>query len=264
MAEDPNYSQRYCAFLDILGFRGLIEEVKADPARFAILQSVLERVHSSPGSASSSIETEIRSQSISDAVALSTEINGVALENLFSAIRRLYLDLLVQGFFLRGAIVKGHLYHHKQTIFGEALVKAYNMESEIARFPRVIVAREVREDMLRYAGHAKPGQVYPQMVDLQRSPDGPMFLDVLKPVVDLLTKYENPYGNLKDAELETYKQYKSIRDKIQMRYEETMDTPKHFEKVRWFADYWNNTIPAKLLLRIRGAGLDISPAVWGA
>jgi hypothetical protein len=33
----------------------------------------------------------------------------------------------------------------------------------------------------------------------------------------------------------------------------TKDTPRHFEKVRWFARYWNEEIPQKLSLRIRDA-----------
>jgi hypothetical protein len=60
-------------------------------------------------------------------------------------------------------------------------------------------------------------------------------------------------------ERETYKQYVSIRDRIQERYEETMDNPRHFEKVRWFAEYWNNAIPVKHHLRVLGAGLHPHP-----
>jgi hypothetical protein len=38
-----------------------------------------------------------------------------------------------------------------------------------------------------------------------------------------------------------------IRDHIQRRLNESFDEPKHFEKVQWFARYWN-----KFFYRIEG------------
>ena len=35
--------------------------------------------------------------------------------------------------------------------------------------------------------------------------------------------------------------YTNMRDKLQLRLDAFIDTPKHFEKVQWFANYWNNT-----------------------
>jgi hypothetical protein len=88
---------------------------------------------------------------------------------------------------------------------------------------------------------------------LRQSSDGPVYLDVLQPVVSLFKKNEHPYETLSPAEKATYRQYLSIRERIQERYEESMDTPRHFEKVKWFAQYWNEVIPHNLFLRIRDA-----------
>lgn len=53
-------------------------------------------------------------------------------------------------------------------------------------------------------------------------------------------------------------QFQLIRDRLQVRYEESMDTPRHFEKVRWFARYWNETVaPYTDYQRILGAGLEM-------
>jgi len=80
-----------------------------------------------------------------------------------------------------------------------------------------------------------------------------MYLDILQPVVSLLRKDDHPYETLSVDEKARYRQYLSIRDRIQQRYEESMDTPRHFEKVRWFAQYWNDAIPKNLNLRIGDA-----------
>jgi hypothetical protein len=101
----------------------------------------------------------------------------------------------------------------------------------------------------------KPGNAagVPKANWLRQSSDGPMYLDVLQPVVSLFKKKEHPYESLSPAEKVTHRQYLSIRERIQQRYEESMDTPRHFEKVKWFAQYWNDVIPQNLFLRIRDA-----------
>lgn len=64
------------------------------------------------------------------------------------------IDLAYQGYLVRGAVTLGELYHTKKHIVGPAMVRAYELESEIAKVPRVIIdsavldaARKYRDDM---------------------------------------------------------------------------------------------------------------------
>jgi len=60
--------------------------------------------------------------------------------------------------------------------------------------------------------------------------------------------------------------YVVMGKQIQQRFNAAVDDPRHFEKVKWFANYWNNVIspqPIQGLERIKGAGLDPQPAYWG-
>jgi hypothetical protein len=249
-----NYQERYCAFVDILGFRQLIERLNDDVGQFDALRNLLMRVHGThSGTLADKKASDFRAQSISDAVAISTAPTQEGLADVFEALQLLSVDLLVAGYFVRGAVVRASLYHDDRMVFGNALVRAYSFESEVARYPRIIVAREVREDIIRFS--AKPNNVIsrPKIDCLRQSSDGPMYLNVLEPVVSLFKKKEHPYEKLSAAEEARYRSYLSIRDRIQERYEESMDTPRHFEKVRWFARYWNEEIPQKLFLRIRDA-----------
>ena len=66
---------------------------------------------------------------------------------IIHSINQLAVDLLKQGFFIRGALVKDFLYHDDKTVFGQALLRAYNLERSVVRFPRVMVTREVVEDI---------------------------------------------------------------------------------------------------------------------
>ncbi len=99
------------------------------------------------------------------------------LGELLKILMGLAVDLLCEGFFVRGAVNRGPLYHDEQMVFGKALVEAYQYKSEVANYPRIIVVRGVRDDILN--------KMPPMMKMLRQSEDGPMFLDVLAPIVDL-------------------------------------------------------------------------------
>jgi hypothetical protein len=256
MTEEEGYHQRYCAFVDILGFRQLVSRLSEDASHFEALRGLLEKVHSRPQGADGPNE-QIRTQSISDAVAMSTAVTPGGLADMLDALQALCIDLLCQGFFVRGAVVKGQLYHDHRMVFGEALVKAFHFESEVARFPRIIVLRDVREDMLKYQARHK-GQRHPRVEVLRQSDDGPMYLDVLGPIVSLGQLRLRSFNKLSDAQMSDLSRYAMIRDRIQQRFEESMDQPRHFEKVQWFARYWNEVAATERtgFSRILGAGLD--------
>jgi hypothetical protein len=51
--------------------------------------------------------------------------------------------------------------------------------------------------------------------------------------------------------------YAKMSEMIQRRFDESVDTPRHFEKVQWFANYWNVSIREERvgLKFINGPGL---------
>jgi len=248
-----SYQDRYCAFVDILGFRQLIDRLSVEAGQFEALRNLLARVHGARSGNPSELDSDFRAQSISDAVAISTLPTRDGLADMFRALQLLAVDLLVEGYFIRGAVVRASLYHDDRMVFGKALVQAYHFESEVVRYPRIMVARKVRDDIVRFSANSKTRDLFPNAKCLKQSSDGPMYLDILQPVVSLLRKDDHPYETLSVDEKARYRQYLSIRDRIQQRYEESMDTPRHFEKVRWFAQYWNDAIPKNLNLRIGDA-----------
>lgn len=259
------YDVRYCAYIDILGFSELIDKLDRGEAPYEYLKDLLTKVHNPPETlAGSSHDADFHAQSISDAVALSAADNIRGLGAIFHSINQLAIALLQQGFFIRGAIVKDKLHHHDQMIFGRALVRAYRLESAIARYPRVMVTREVVADIRERADESSVQRM------LRRADDGPMFLHILREVElnalpfvlgSAASSIDDPrFGGRLEAFAEIAKQ-------IQLRFDEATDNPAHFDKVKWFADYWNDTIElwgVRGFERIRGAGVDRKPAVWGA
>jgi len=238
------YENRYCAFVDILGFRELVARLSASAENVRTLRSLLQKVHE-PREFS---PQQIRAQSISDAVALSTDATMDGISALLGTLTILAVDLLAEGYLVRGAVVKGPLFHDERMVFGKALVDAYHLETEVAKFPRIVVVREVREDILK----GKPDL----MAKLKQAPDGPMYIDVLAPVVRLAKRLSAPYYKPNDAERKLHLRFSQIKDRLQTRFEESMDEPRHFEKVQWFARYWNKSVSGTDYQKVLGASLN--------
>jgi hypothetical protein len=260
------YEQRYCAFVDILGFRELIEKLDQGQIPFESLQLLLTKIHNPPETNAGVIaKADFRAQSISDAVALSGADNLVGMSAIIHAINRLAVDLLAQGFFVRGAIVKDRLHHDENMVFGKALVRAYNLEATVASYPRVMVTREVVDD-LRAAADQKTIHNL-----LRRAEDGPMFLHVLRAIEMDMLPFEfgtdKPRVRSNDERFRgKLMPYEGIADHIQQRFDEASDNPNHFRKVQWFARYWNETIEQwniEGFKKVHGPGLDPKTGVWG-
>jgi hypothetical protein len=253
---DGIYPERLCAFIDILGFRGLVARLGKDSGAVESLRTVLREVHKPkiPGLADPA-SVDYRTQSISDAVAISTEPTPQGLMMLIGSLNQLTFSLLMQGYFVRGAIVRGSLYHDDEMIFGEALVRAYDLETSVVKFPRIMAHTQVLNSL-------QPGVPAESCKgNFRQSEDGPMYLHVLSRMnYDLEVMADRA-----DKDPTTDQKYNDIKDKLYRRYLDAIDNPAHFEKVKWFVRYWNETLPRKRYeeMRIRGPGLDPPAAVWG-
>jgi hypothetical protein len=111
-------------------------------------------------------------QSFSDSVIMSTATTHTGLLHLLHLISNLSLRLLSNGLLMRGAIAKGKLHHDQFVMFGSVFLVAYNIETTIAKYPRVLLSREVYQDFRRLA----PSLTFPRLL---LADDGPPYLHVL-------------------------------------------------------------------------------------
>jgi hypothetical protein len=249
---EPDYEERYCAFIDVLGFSQLLSSLDSSAIDFQKVREVLQFTHYSPSlffTKFISEGTDFRYQSISDAVCISTKPSSQGLGEIFNAVEQLSFALLTEGFFVRGAVVKGRLYHDEKTVFGTALVRAYQLEQNVVRYPRVMVTRDVVADVDIY--RADESTVINFINCLGRGSDGPYYLHILSRL--LLLNDEKLPERFRSQLIE---QCNSIATKIEIRLDEAADTPAHFEKVLWFANYWNDSVPElSPIKRVFGAGV---------
>jgi hypothetical protein len=148
-----DYEDRYVMFVDILGFRKIIQKFRAIDIRgiFDILRSYLFSKKKGWGVyVSEEIISELEFVIMSDSVVISFPKCGDGFLNLILSCVNMQLGLLGEldeledsilefPILFRGGVACGEILHDKQIVFGQALIDAYKFEEKIWRIIRVLL-----------------------------------------------------------------------------------------------------------------------------
>lgn len=149
-----NYQYRICCFIDILGFKEHLDAT-IDPngndvvEKINSIKSILDLskdITNDNGHSKTRVVTYF-----SDSIVISYEYNEES-QLFWNLLNLLHVstELAINGFLTRGGVAIGKLIHNSEIIFGPALVKAYNIESKISKYPRIIVDKKVIEEGLNF------------------------------------------------------------------------------------------------------------------
>lgn len=144
---------RVVAYLDILGFKELLKNKQDFEQLLTVIKNIKQqdtRDYSEKITTKENITT-ITSMplitSFSDCIVLSVPLRslgaGGATNCLLQFIQQLSDSLIFGGYILRGGIAQGMVHHHDGTIFGEAYIEAYELESNKAINPRILISKEL-------------------------------------------------------------------------------------------------------------------------
>lgn len=143
------YEDRLVAFIDILGFKDLVADTETDARKLqhltAALKSLYDRIWlwEADGSYSSFAFTQF-----SDSIVISS-LAGTA--DSFEMLQQLLLGVMelvdTYNVLVRGGIARGQLIHDSVMVVGPAMVEAYRLESKKAIYPRIIIAKELMEQI---------------------------------------------------------------------------------------------------------------------
>ena len=153
--EVSKYENCYVAFLDILGFKDLLEHNNMEEIR-KIFEEIRE-FRPNPFvelPAHDHIKFHIMSDSIIVYVDADIQDSFISLTEVCYQIQ-IYLLRREQPVLLRGGIAKGNLYRDKDVIFGTGLSRAYSLENALASYPRIIFTEATLNEGLensRYTG----------------------------------------------------------------------------------------------------------------
>jgi hypothetical protein len=233
------YTERYVAFIDILGFSDHVRQSEHSPAEAQKVIEILNKITRTWTDKALQVSrdklgVDFQSTSFSDCSVLSEAVSPKALQYLLYRVSQFALDLLANGFLLRGAIAKGLLHHSETAVFGPAFLEAYDVERKIAKYPRIVVDRGTHEDFLQletvqldnvFVKVLKPG--------LRHAEDGPVFVDI--------------FAGYRGSEHIGYERAivtaNACRESIQAMLDQSIYNPAHYEKLRWLAIYWNGARP---------------------
>jgi hypothetical protein len=239
--EQKAYRSGIVSYVDILGFKKLVEESKKAPEMVAqigeLLQAAKDELHFNPSRLGDSTPSDPKTfvaQNFSD---LTVRVRFVdndsfrkqAVSELDYLAWTQYLLMMRHGLLIRGGVCQGEIVASTGVIYGPALVKAYALESEYAVYPRIVVDRELASALFDF-GEASIAST------LKRGEDGAYFVDYLFAAVafDLIT------DEWRDArrKIDAHRRFveKEIGDKVHAKPERVK------QKLMWLALYHNATL----------------------
>jgi hypothetical protein len=142
------YSKHLVVWMDILGFSEWIERSKQDESQVARIAGVLDRAMQTASKVnlrpSGGWRRPTIARLLSDTVVVTIENpDFLSLSNVESLVEEFNMGMIQNGCFLRGAVVVGDHYQTDNYLFGPAVLKAIDMEKQLAAWPRIIVHPDV-------------------------------------------------------------------------------------------------------------------------
>lgn len=234
-------------FLDILGYSKIVTSCQDDHDE----NYYLERIHSLMSSLSDYIEewnsnidqqgntlnlSRFKSLLFSDNILFfapyenETDMSNLYM-NLLYGLSTFLVQYTKEDLFFRGGIAKGNLFYDEKLhfVFGSGLVKAYSLESNVAKYPRIAIDQELN-----------PSDI---LVGIVQDEKKIWYLDYLSLGHSLLCFQNQPQQN--------YEHFLSCLGEQKNAIANALQKYKNDEKIlckyQWLAEYHNNYCKTKNL-----------------
>lgn len=137
---NPNFRQYFVAFLDVLGFSQMVAAELVDQG-----QGYLAKLFRCHQSAAVIFRDDVNCQIIqfSDSIVVAMPYDGARFKWFASRVADYQRLLLDEGLLCRGGIAIDNHFSNGSFTFSAGLIRAYEIESKAARYPRVVVSPDV-------------------------------------------------------------------------------------------------------------------------
>ncbi|MBE6358194.1 MAG: hypothetical protein E7057_02980 [Lentisphaerae bacterium] len=162
------------AFLDFLGASEKMRDPKENNKFLQSINYVYSFANYIHKDMKKSYKSNIKIKIFSDNIIIATEIQDTKnIMGYFANIEHfsllLYMNALLNHNIIRGAISIGNLYMDDTLVYGEALLNAFNGESKIANYPRIIIERTIfdyiSKEMLNLCNFLEVDEVIREDID---------------------------------------------------------------------------------------------------
>ncbi len=223
-------------FLDILGFQEFLHA--NDRARISRLHNLLRQGRTTLEGPEEHVRFHGRKfhalTSFTDNIALGFPIHDDGeLESamVFGRLGEFQLNMVLNGFFVRGGVAVGEAYIDELAVYGPALLDAYKGESELARDPRIVLTDSAKALVNKHLGYYGRSAHAPQTSHLKRDRDGQWFIDYLESTI---------YDASDETPAVDYETVRSHKDVVAAHLNRHKDSPRIWSKYEWVALYHND------------------------
>ena len=243
---DPGYEECIVSYLDILGFRHIINTICAE--RIKIMLNGFRRItkpidfeleDQDEPRPYSEVRTEIVSDAVVRARTIHTKYRSGPLLSELVDLMYIQMECIANGLFVRGAMTIDYLHVGPELegpFFGPALIRAYEMEENEVIFPRIAVENKIVERLksdksLWWEGHTLKYELGSFAEITKTDESGLRFIDYLNAGPG---NFDEGYAGY-FAFLETHKNL------IEKGLSST-DSKNTIKKFNWLKNYHNNRI----------------------
>jgi hypothetical protein len=220
---EAQYTERYVAFLDLLGFKALVAAAEREEAEQQRLEEVLDRLSQT---LCNNPRFGSRFTYFSDCIIITADPTPETLWDLFRSIGTLTRNLLQFDVFVRGGVTRGGSFHTAQYVYGTAISRAAVIEKDLAKSPLTLLSSEVYADVERL------GVDFLQWLETDGADRH--FVHYLLDFAEYHRTPALPGKVVLDTDAER------IAFHISRRL--LNDTGRVLEKAQWFQSYWNRTV----------------------
>ena len=233
--QDSIYEERIVAFFDILGFRNIIKGTENNQELGRRVLQVLNYVGKIKDENRNGLHPECdvvgRQVTVfSDSIIISypTYSPSSLFYIIYDAVN-LQMNMFNNGFLIRGGISLGKMYHQRDVAFGPAFVSAYDLETNCAFYPRVVIAKETVDLGLTKNPHNLPEDERRSVNQLLRKDfDGFYYVDFLNQRAE--TNDDQEYADL----------LTKVREMIITGL--TLNNARLTQKYEWLKNKYNNAV----------------------
>jgi hypothetical protein len=194
------YEKYLLTYLDIMGFKGMIDESADDPSKVDRILTILQHMRRQAEMSQNFMfpHSEKQIQNFSDLIVRASPLlpSESVIEQVWGEcwiLAAIQCELILeQEILLRGAMCLNQLYMKNNLVFGPALVRAYQLEADVAVFPRIVIDTAIMD--LVTEKDSRPLDLF-----ITRADDGAYFIDYLAAAFmspTILLGYDHPSNML--------------------------------------------------------------------
>jgi hypothetical protein len=230
-----DYEERIVAFVDILGFRDLVEQ-SAGPYRSVTPDEIQQALGVPEPAARDQIvlgrigdisKSGHRMTAFSDSIVITADPTEQGLTHVLFHVEKIGFRLIRLHRLCRGGITRGLVYHDDRIIFGPAWIEAYDLERK-TEMPRVVLS----ENVVRIGLSAEPpiAEIFTQCT--RQDDDCRYFVNILRILRMIMNTESGPPDDVRHTCSE-------IEQHLHREFARLSEDAHKRRKIEWFKRYFD-------------------------